>query len=78
MSFSQFWMIIRARYKLVLGSLLVMTLLILGISLLLPKTYQATNTLVLNYKGIDPLTGQAPPAQVMDNFMATQVNIGQK
>ena len=75
MSFSQFWMIVRARYKLVLGALLVMVLLVLSISLLLPKTYQATNTLVLNYRGTDPLTGQAPPAQVIDNFMATQVNI---
>jgi succinoglycan biosynthesis transport protein ExoP len=75
MSFNQFWMIVRARYKLVLGALLVTVALVLIISLLLPKTYQATNTLVLNYKGTDPLTGQAPPAQVIDNFMATQVNI---
>ena len=75
MSFNQFWMIVRARYKLVLGALLLTVALVLTISLLLPKTYQATNTLVLNYKGTDPLTGQAPPAQVIDNFMATQVNI---
>lgn len=75
MSFTQFWIIVRARYKLVLGVLLVTVALVLIISLLLPKTYQATNTLVLNYRGTDPLTGQAPPGQVRDNYMATQVDI---
>ncbi|GBL46841.1 tyrosine-protein kinase Wzc [Sulfuriferula multivorans] len=75
MSFNQFWIILRARYKLVLAALLITVLTVFAISLSLPKTYKATNTLVLNYKGTDPLTGQAPPAQVMDNYMATQVNI---
>ena len=75
MSFNQFWIILRARYKLVLAVLVVTVASVFVISLLLPKTYKATNTLVLNYKGTDPLTGQAPPAQVMDNYMATQVNI---
>ena len=75
MSFNQFWIIVRARFRLVLGALLIMVALVLTISLLLPKTYQATNTLVLNYKGTDPLTGLAPPGQVRDNFMATQVSI---
>ncbi|MEO6148224.1 MAG: chain length determinant protein EpsF [Sulfuriferula sp.] len=75
MSFNQFWIILRARYKLVLAALLITVGTVFVISLSLPKTYMATNTLVLNYKGTDPLTGQAPPAQVMDNYMATQVNI---
>ena len=34
MSFNQFWMIVRARYKLVLGALLVTVALVLTISLL--------------------------------------------
>jgi succinoglycan biosynthesis transport protein ExoP len=75
MSFNQFWIILRARYKLFLAALLITVGTVFVISLSLPKTYMATNTLVLNYKGTDPLTGQAPPAQVMDNYMATQVNI---
>lgn len=75
MSFNQFWIILRARYKLVLAAMLITVGTVFVISLSLPKTYMATNTLVLNYKGTDPLTGQAPPAQVMDNYMATQVNI---
>lgn len=75
MSFTQFWIIVSARYKLILGVLLATMVLVLVVSLMLPKTYQATNTLVLNYRGTDPLTGQPPPGQVRDNYMATQVDI---
>jgi chain length determinant protein EpsF len=75
MSFTQFWIILRARYRLVLLTLVITVATVLLVSLLLPKTYQATNTLVLNYKGTDPLTGLALPEQMMTGYMATQVNI---
>lgn len=75
MSFRQLWIILRARYALVLIVLLAVTATVLSVTLLLPKTYQATATLVLNYRGTDPITGVATPAQVMENFMATQVKI---
>ena len=75
MSFTQFWIILRARYKLVLLALVITVATVLTVSLLLPKTYQATTTLVLNYKGTDPLTGLALPGQMMAGFLATQVDI---
>lgn len=75
MSFTQLWIILRARYKLVLLALVITVATVLTVSLLRPKTYQATNTLVLNYQGIDPLTGRALPGQMLSDYMATQVDI---
>ena len=47
----------------------------LVVSLLLPKTYEATSSLVMNYKGVDPLTGMALPGQLLPGYMATQIDI---
>jgi chain length determinant protein EpsF len=43
--------------------------------MLLPKSYTATTSLVLNYKGMDPVTGVVLPAQLMPGYMATQIDI---
>lgn len=45
------------------------------VSFLLPKTYMATASLVINAKGTDPVTGFALPAALMPGYMATQVDI---
>jgi chain length determinant protein EpsF len=47
----------------------------LAVSLLLPKSYKASATLVLNYRGTDPVTGLTLPAHLMPGYMATQVDI---
>lgn len=75
MSFSQFLLILRARKKIVLWTLLTAVLLTTVVSLLLPKTYKATSSLVMNYKGVDPVTGLAMPGQLLPGYMATQVDI---
>jgi chain length determinant protein EpsF len=75
MNFTQFLMILRARKKIILLTLLVTVLLALGISLVLPKSYKATASVVLNYKGLDPVTGMALPGQLMPGYMATQIDI---
>ncbi|NBV18960.1 chain length determinant protein EpsF [Janthinobacterium sp.] len=75
MNLSQLLLILRAHKKLILITLLVTVLGTLSISLLLPKTYKATSSLLLNYKGVDPLTGLAMPGQLLPGFMATQIDI---
>jgi succinoglycan biosynthesis transport protein ExoP len=75
MNFSQFLLILRARKKLVLLTLLVTVTATLLVSLLLPKTYKASSSLVLNYKGVDPLTGLTMPGQLLPGYMATQIDI---
>lgn len=75
MNFAQFLTILFARKKILLLTLAVTVLATLVVSLLLPKSYQATSTVVMNYKGIDPLTGLAMPGQLMPGYMATQIDI---
>lgn len=75
MNLSQFLLILRARARIILITFGLTVLTTLVVSLLLPKTYKATTSLVLNYKGMDPITGVAIPAQLMPGYMATQVEI---
>ncbi|MCX7221242.1 MAG: chain length determinant protein EpsF, partial [Burkholderiales bacterium] len=75
MNFTQFLLILRARYKIILITLLVTVTTTVVVSLLLPKTYKATASLVLNFKGADPVTGMILPVQLMPSYIATQVDI---
>ncbi|WP_208278259.1 chain length determinant protein EpsF [Massilia oculi] len=75
MSVHQFLLILLARKKIVLGTLLVTVLLALGWSVVQQKTYEATASVLLNYKGVDPLTGLTMPGQLMPGYMATQMDI---
>jgi len=75
MNFLQFLLILKARYKVILLTFLVTVLTAVVVTLLLPKGYQSTASLLLNYKGMDPVTGMVLPAQLMPGYMATQVDI---
>lgn len=75
MDFSRFFLIILARWKLIVLTLIVTISTTLIVSLLLPKSYKSTATLVLTYKGADPVTGMVSPAQLNSGFMATQLDV---
>ncbi|TFW16404.1 chain length determinant protein EpsF [Duganella callida] len=75
MNFAQFLLILRARKRVILLTLAITVLTTVVVSLLLPKTYKATASVLLNYKGVDPLTGLAMPGQLMPGYMATQIDI---
>lgn len=75
MSLYQFFLIFKARFKIILITLI--TFIIFGVLyvIFMPSTFKSTATLILNYKGVDPVTGITLPAQLMPGYMATQVNI---
>lgn len=75
MSISQFLLILRARYKIILFVLVMTITTAVVVSLLLSKTYKSSTTVIVNYKGADPVTGLAMPAQLMPGYMATQADI---
>ncbi|MGI4719865.1 MAG: chain length determinant protein EpsF [Janthinobacterium lividum] len=75
MNVHQFLLILLARKKIILGTLLVTVLLALGWSLMQPKTYKATASVLLNYKGVDPVSGLTMPGNLMPGYMATQMDI---
>ena len=75
MDLSRFFLIILARRKLILFTLMVTISTTLLVSLLLPKSYKSTATLVLTHKGADPVTGMVLPAQLITSYMATQIDV---
>jgi succinoglycan biosynthesis transport protein ExoP len=75
MNLRQFLSLLRARRRLILSTLFVTVLLALGWSLVQSKTYTATASVLLNYKGVDPLTGVTMPGQLLPGYMATQIDI---
>ena len=75
MNVHQFLLILLARKKIILSTLLVTVALALGFSLVQSKTYKATASVLLNYKGVDPLTGLTMPGQLLPGYMATQIDI---
>lgn len=75
MNLQQLFLILKARYKIVLLAMLMTVMAAVAATVLLPKTYKATSTLLLNYKGVDPVSGLSLPAQLMPGYTATQVDI---
>jgi len=75
MSLSQLLLAMRARYRIILLTLLVTVAATAIITSMLPKTYTAGVALVVNYKGIDPVTGLNQPVAMMPGYIATQVDI---
>lgn len=75
MNVHQFFSILLARRKIILAALAATVLLTVGYSLLQSKTYKATASVLLNYKGVDPLTGLTMPGQLLPGYMATQIDI---
>ena len=75
MNFSRLLLVLIARRKAVAFALLCTVVTTLVLTLVLPKTYKATSTIVLNYKGVDPVSGFTLSAQLMPRYMATQVDI---
>lgn len=72
MTFQQFLLILKARRWMIVGILAGVVLLALAISLLLPKQYTATSTLVVDLKTTDPLLGMP---QMLQGYLATQIDI---
>jgi chain length determinant protein EpsF len=75
MKFQQVLLILRARYRVIIAALLVAVAASIAINLLMPKKYQASTTLVVNYKGADPVSGTTMPSGMMGGYMATQADI---
>ncbi len=68
MSFSQLLSILLARKWIFIWVFFITVLVTTIVSFLLPKTYSATATLVINSKGADPVTGFMLPATLMPRY----------
>lgn len=75
MNFTQFLLILNARKWIILGVLALTVAATAVVSLLLPKQYTATATLIIDSKSKDAVTGQLLPSQMFPGYMATQIDI---
>lgn len=75
MNLLQLLLILKARYKVIMITFLITVITAVVVTSMLPKSYTATTSLLLNYKGLDPVTGVMLPSQLMPGYMATQVDI---
>lgn len=75
MSFSQFLTILRVRAWILIATLVVTVGTAIGLSLFLPKQYTAETTVLVDFKGTDPVLGVMLPVQLMPGYLATQVDI---
>ncbi|KAB2322417.1 chain length determinant protein EpsF [Betaproteobacteria bacterium SCN1] len=75
MNFTQFLLILNARKWIILGVLALTVLVTVAVSLLLPKEYTASATIIVDSKSKDPFTGQLLPSQMFPGYMATQVDV---
>ena len=75
MTFSQFLNILRARKLIVLLCLTTVVGVTTALSLIWPKSYSATASVLVDVKGADPLTGVYAPGAMLPGYMATQVDV---
>jgi succinoglycan biosynthesis transport protein ExoP len=75
MRLAELWRVIRARkwrFLAILGSVLLFAILL---TLYIPDAYLGTASMVLDYKGTDPVTGTTSPGELMPINLATQIEI---
>lgn len=75
MNILQLLLILKAHKKLIAFTLLTSVAIVGALSMLLPKTYTATSSLVFNVVDANPVSGQAMQSQLVAGYLATQIDV---
>lgn len=75
MTLQQFLLILFARRKIAIFALLATVVVTLVVSLILPKSYTGTASVVVDVKSPDPIAGMVLQGMIAPGYMATQVDI---
>lgn len=75
MNIQQLLLILRARVRVIVFTLLVTVLITLAINLWLPKQFTASTAVLIDVKSPDPIAGMVLPGMIAPSYMATQVDI---
>ena len=75
MTLHQFFLLLKARWRVALFVPLVAILAALAVSLMLPKKYTAQTAVLVDVRSPDPVAGVAVSGIVAPSYMATQVDI---
>jgi polysaccharide biosynthesis transport protein len=71
----QIWTILWAYRKVSIGIAAAVSALTAVVLLIVPRTYEATATVMVNYEINDPLNGKEFPVGLLGSYMATQVEL---
>lgn len=72
---TQIFLVLKARKKIIFLTLLCTVLTTTIVSLVVPKTYTATASIVVNVQYIDPVTGVQMEGLLLPSYMSTQADI---
>lgn len=75
MSFKQFLAVLRARWLIVASISMTLFTVVLVASLVVPKQYTSTGSVVLDVKSPDPLNGMMMPGAFAGAYIATQIDV---
>jgi chain length determinant protein EpsF len=75
MNIQQLLLILRARSRVILYTLLACFSITLVVNLILPKQYTAITAVVIDVKSPDPIAGLVLPGMISPSYMATQIDI---
>ena len=75
MNLQQLLHILRARWAIMLATLVITVGTTVAVSLVMPKRFTATATVVVDFRGIDPISGGLLPLLPMTGALATQIDI---
>jgi chain length determinant protein EpsF len=75
MNFHQFINILQSHRTVVFSALMITVITTLIVSLMLPKQYVATTSIVVDQRSVDPVTGLTLPVQLLPAYIATQVDV---
>ena len=75
MTLHQFLLVLRARYKIAIFIPLAVILAALAVTVLMPKTYTAQTSVLIDVRSPDPVAGAAISGIVAPTYMATQVDV---
>ncbi len=75
MNFIQLLLVLQARKKVILLTLIVTVITAAAVSIMTPKTYLATASVLVDSQNIDPITGLKLSSDLLPGYMATQVDI---
>ena len=75
MNLTTLFHILRARWMIIAGAVLLSVVLVGLVSVFIPRTYTATNELIVDAKAQDPISGQLLSSRMMTGYLATQVDI---
>lgn len=75
MNLTLFLLILRSRFFLILFTLAVTIVTAAVITILMPKRYTATASMVLNFNDVSPFEQAIVPAQLSSSYVATQLDV---